>query len=81
MAALGVRCNQMLGLKANVYQIILAIHLEAIGNVKQPPILAFLVLLDGSLLKVIGMVYSHSRFSLVLILDVGEAAVCFLWLF
>lgn len=35
MAALGVRCNQMLGLKANVYQIILAIHLEAIGNVKQ----------------------------------------------
>lgn len=60
MAALGVRCNQMLGLKANVYQIILAIHLEAIGNVKQPPNLAFLVLLDGSLLKVIGMVYSHS---------------------
>lgn len=35
MAALGVRCSQMLGLKAIVYQIILAILLEAIGNVKQ----------------------------------------------
>lgn len=35
MAALGVRCNQILRLKANVYQIILVIHLVAIGNVKQ----------------------------------------------
>lgn len=36
MAASGVRCNQILRLKANVYQIILVMmYLFVIGNVKQ----------------------------------------------
>lgn len=59
MAALGVRCNQILRLKANVYQIILVIHLVAIGNVKRPPILVLLVIHSGSFLKVTVMVCSR----------------------
>lgn len=88
MAASGDRCNQILRLKANVYQIILVIHLFAIGNVKQATYFSVSGFSQWFLIKGTVMVYSHLWcvekkiwFSLVLMLDVGDAVVCFLCLF